>query len=186
MYPPPGYGPPGPPSQPGPPGQGLPWPGYQQVPAGPKPPGSVTTARVILWIQGGFWGLSALGLLILAVTRLGQDDFAREGGDSATRTGYAVGTLLPMAFCAALAIFALTIAAKLRPGASGARICALLLEGVLIFFGVLGVLGGIIALVMHPVPWTIVLILMSLVWTAFPGTVFGCLLTRRAGEFLRA
>ena len=169
MYPPPAYG--------------QQWPGYP-APAPAGPPGSVTAARVVLWIQGAFWGLSAAGLLILAIARLGHDDFAREGGDSASRTGYAVGTLLPMAFCATLAIFALTIAAKLRPGGTGARICALLLEGVLIFFGLLGVLGGIVALILHPVPWPLALILASLVWSAFPGAVLGCLLTRRAREFL--
>jgi hypothetical protein len=169
MYPPPAYGPQ--------------WP-TPQTPTPAGPPGSVTTARVLLWIQGGFWALSAVVLLIVAVTRLGYDDFTREGGDSATRTGYAIGTLLPMAFCAALAIFGLTVAAKLRAGATGARICALLLEGVLIFFGILGAGGGIVFFVARPVAAALAIVLLSLLWSAFPGAVFGCLLTRRAREFL--
>jgi hypothetical protein len=162
-----------------------PWP-QQPAYAPPLPagtPGSVTAARVILWLQGGLWTLSAVGLLIAGILQLTHHDLAAEG-DSAGRTGYALGSLLPMAFFGALAIFALTIAAKLRAGASGARVCALVLEGCLLALGAAGLLISVIVLAAEPSPAAVVLILVMLAWLALPAAVLGCLLTGRARDHL--
>jgi len=168
------------------PGYGPPW---QQQPVYPVaagqdgPPGSVTAARTILWIQGAFWALSGIALLVLGIVDLSGHNLTSEG-DSASQTGYAFGTLLPGAFCGALAIFILTIAGKLRAGGSGTRICALLVEGFLIFLGVLGLAGAVVVVMLNPVPWAVLLIVAVLLWLVFPGAVFFALLTDRARAYL--
>jgi hypothetical protein len=153
----PGYGypqqppsgqPDGYPQQPpaGPPGYGYPQqqPGhpYGAYPGGPdqmpvQMPGTVKTARVLLFVVGG---LNVLAALLLAVAGA-----ALQSGEVSTADteGLSGGLLFFMAvISAALAVAAIVIAAKFGKGGNGVRVGAIVVGSLIIASGAVNVATG--------------------------------------------
>ncbi|MEU8585469.1 hypothetical protein AB0C59_00415 [Streptomyces sp. NPDC048664] len=121
----------------------VPQGGYGQQPALTAMPGTVSTARVLLWV---IVGLQIIGVAIYTFAALNTNKdssaFSRFGEASAG-LAWAIAT-----FAAAWAVFAIVLALKFSTGGNGVRVTALVFG---IITAVLGVFPFIIIGLLHTV-----------------------------------
>ncbi|GAA1906615.1 hypothetical protein GCM10009716_15720 [Streptomyces sodiiphilus] len=144
----PGYGYPAPPQ--GAPGYGYPPQGT--VPPGGMPPGgqwgaapasmpgTVITARVLLFVMGGFWSIGAVALLVLALTV--QNAVSSLGGPMEDLGNLTAGLAVFIGLlAAAMAALAIVPAAMFGSGSTGTRVTAIIAASVNTLLAVIS-LGG--------------------------------------------
>jgi hypothetical protein len=155
------YGPPqgqqqgyGYPQQPQAPGYGYPQapPPHYGMPAGPTTmPGTVSAARVMLWV---IVGLQILGVALFAFTAASvsaakNDDELRDNASFQQLADYSSGVIWALTlFALAWAVFALVLAVKFTSGGNGVRITTLIFG---IVTAVLGLYPFIVVGLIHTV-----------------------------------
>ena len=154
-----GYG--YPQQQPQAPGYGYPQAppvGAYGVPAGPiAMPGTVSTARVLLWV---IVGLQLLGVALFAfagasVSAAKNDETLKDDATFQQLADYSTGMLWALAaFALAWAVFAIVLAVKFNSGGNGIRITILI-------FGILTAILGIYPFVVVGLIHTVLAILIA-------------------------
>ncbi|MFI9613043.1 hypothetical protein ACIHCM_15455 [Streptomyces sp. NPDC052023] len=125
--------------------------GYPGSPAPTSMPGTVSTARVLLWI---IVGLQVLGVALFAFSAVGveaakNDETLQEDASFQQLADYSSGMLWAMMlFAVAWGVFALVLALKFRTGGNGIRITTLVFG---IITAVLGVYPFILVGLIHTV-----------------------------------
>jgi hypothetical protein len=161
-------------------------PGYgsPQAPAGypgaaPQTmPGLMVTARVFLYIIGGFQILAGLALAIAAASvddiSKAADEAAGSGADNpfAAFSGLASGAFLVIGLLVlGFAALSITLAVKFSKGGQGIRITTLV-------YGALGVLVGLLNLVQGVNAGAPAALLGALLWLVFGGIIVAAMVTK--------
>jgi hypothetical protein len=152
--------------------------GYGAMPGYPgmaEPPSNVTTARVLMWIQGGIYSLASLVVLILTIVVA-----AASNADSApfhnVGAAFAAGLAVATAVIMALTVLIFVLAARFSTQRHGVRVGTAVLEGIL---GGLQVLGLISSLANNPSGSVVVTALFA----ALAVTIFIIMLTTPAKQY---
>ncbi|GEC07949.1 hypothetical protein SSP24_56040 [Streptomyces spinoverrucosus] len=155
----PGYG--YPQQQPQAPGYGYPAAppvgGYAGAPAPTSMPGSVSTARVLLWV---IVGLQFLGVILFAASAVSveaakSDETLQEDAAFQQLADYSSGMLWGMTvFALAWGVFATVLALKFKSGGNGVRITILV-------FGIITAILGIYPFILVGLVHTVLAILVA-------------------------
>lgn len=130
---------------------------YAGAPAPTSMPGSVSTARVLLWV---IVGLQFLGVILFAISAAGveaakSDETLQEDAAFQQLADYSSGMLWGMTvFALAWGVFAMVLALKFKTGGNGVRITILV-------FGIITAILGIYPFILVGLVHTVLAILVA-------------------------